>query len=372
MNLKLSEKQIIIEKRTSKIENTIFLYILQKIESSNKCDCELYFQDFKKLSKDDIIHALDGLMKKQISYSYVEEGNRFKSTFPHITCYSESDSHIHIYVPPMISNAFKKNRIENTISLKTFFYFRQKSSHNFFNLILNSDSENNSLSLTLEQLKDIFSIKEDSYDRFFDFEKALLKPLIEKINTYSDYSLNYTKLKKGENKNNKVIAIEFTLKNNSLIEKSAETNYLIQLIKNNITDYKRVWEALNNSIGDMGFLECKRSILFLKENNLSLSDDELINYLKKKGQNLEEILQLNNHSLIKEKISLFKSIDYFTKAIYEIMIGYNFYYSLNFKFLKDIKEYKEGNTFYYRDESYVVFGTYFENRGNFKIFQTQS
>ncbi|MEG0069049.1 MAG: replication initiation protein [Cetobacterium sp.] len=372
MNLNLSEKQIIIEKRTSKIENTIFLYILQKIESSSKCDCELYFQDFKKLSKENIISALDGLMKKHISYSYVEEGNRFKSTFPHITCYSESNSYIHIYVPPMISNAFKKNRIENTISLKTFFYFRQKSSHNFFNLILNSDSENSSLRLTLEQLKDIFSIKEDSYDRFFDFEKALLKPLIEKINTYSDYSLDYTKVKKGENKNNKVIAIEFTLKNNSLIEKSAETNYLIQLIKNNITDYKRIWEVLNSSIGEMGFLECKRAILFLKENNLSLSDDELINYLKKKGQNLEEILQLNNHSLIKEKMSLFKNIDSFTKAIYEIMIGYNFYYSLNFKFLKDIKEYREGNTFYYRDESYVIFGTYFENRGSFKIFQTQS
>ena len=114
-----------------------------------------------------------------------------------------------------------------------------------------------------------------------------------------------------------------------------------------------------------------RSILFLKENNLVLTDKELINYLKRKGENIEEILQLNQFTLIKEKISLFKNSSSFTKLIYDTMISYNFYYSLNFTFLKDIKNFEEGNTFFYRDDTYIIFGTYIENKGTFKIFQIQ-
>ena len=373
MSFKISNQNIIFNTRTSKIENTIFLNILNKVNNDLKETIILESKEFKKLDAQNIIEALNGLMTKYISYSFIDEydKNTF-SQFPHISYFSKIDDVFYITIPPMIVNAFKKNSIESFLSLKTFFYFRQKSSHNFFNLVLKNSSENINLVLSIEELKNIFNVKEDAYDRFFDFEKALLKPLVENINSYSNYTLIYNKIKKGESKNNKVTAIEFILKNNSLIEKSAETNYLIQLIKSNIEDYKKIWESINSSINDIGFIQCKRAILFLKENNLTLSDNEFINYLKRKGENIEEILQLNNHTLIKEKISLYKDVTTFTKTIYNIMIGYNFYYSLNFKFLKDIKEFKEGDTFFYRDENYIVFGTYIENRGSFKIFQTQN
>ncbi|MGL4671303.1 hypothetical protein [Cetobacterium sp.] len=378
MNSQIFNQDITINKRTSKLENSIFLTILKKIEQLKKDGVELKTEfllttnDFKKLTKDDIQIGLKGLMEKYIGYSYCDADSRYTRVFfPYISFFSETNGEFNITVPPMIINSFKKNSVECSISLRTFFYFRKKSSHNFFNLVLKNDSENVSLTLTIEELKELFNIKNEAYDRFFDFEKALLKPLLQSINSHSNYTLMYNKIKKGDAKNNKVTAIEFLLKNNSLIQKSAETNYLIQLVKNNIEDYKNVWESINSCINDIGFIQCKRAILFLKENNLTLSDNELINYLKRKGENIEEILQLNNHTLIKEKISLYKDVYSFTKTIYNIMIGYNFYYSLNFKFLKDIKEFQEGDTFFYRDENYIVFGTYLENRGSFKIFQPQ-
>ncbi len=373
MDFKISKQNIIIDKRTSRLENTIFLNILNKIESNLKEDISLNIGDLKKITVEELEIGLKGLMEKYISYSYIDDNNETISFyFPHINFFMKRRNEFFISVPSTIVNAFKKNSIENQLSLKTFFYFRKKSSHNFFNLVLKNNSENINLILTLENLKEIFNVKEEAYDRFFDFEKALLKPLVQSINTHSDFTLVYHKIKKGESKNNKVTAIEFILNNKSLIEKSAETNYLIQLIKNNITDYKKIWECINSCINEIGFIQCKRAILFLKENSLYLSDDELINYLNRKGENIEEILQLNNHTLIKEKIALYKDIAAFTKTIYNIMIGYNFYYSLNFKFLKDIKEFKEGDTFFYRDDNYIVFGTYLENRGSFKIFQTQN
>lgn len=373
MSFKISNQNIVFNKRTSRTENIIFLNILNKIKNDLKETISLESKEFKKLNSQDIVEALNGLMSKHISYSYISNDKKnIFSQFPYISCFNMTDDIFYITVPPMIVNSFKKNSIENHLSLKTFFYFRQKSSHIFFNLLLKKSLENISLVLSIEELKNIFNIKNDAYDRFFDFEKAVLKPLVENINLHSNYTIIYNKIKKGESKNNKVTAIEFILKNNSLIEKSAETSYLIQLIKSDVDDYKKIWESINSSISEIGFVQCKRAILFLKENNLTLSDDELINYLKRKGENIEEILQLNNHTLIKEKISLYKDVTTFTKTIYNIMIGYNFYYSLNFKFLKDIKEFKEGDTFFYRDENYIVFGTYLENRGSFKIFQTQN
>lgn len=373
MDFKISNQNIVINKRTSRLENTIFLGILNKLENNNTDTLLLKSSDFKKLSSSDLLSGLHGLMEKYVSYSYTDKDNReIFTTFPYVSFFTQIGDDFSITVPPMIKNSFKKNSLESFLSLKTFFYFRKKSSHNFFNLVLKNSFENINLVLSIQELKDIFNVKNEAYDRFFDFEKSLLKPLVESINSYSNYTLIYNKIKKGESKNNKVTAIEFILKNNSLIEKSAETNYLIQLIKSGIEDYKKVWETINTSIHEIGFIQCKRAILFLKENNLSLSDEELINYLKRKGENIEEILQLNNHTLIKEKVSLYKDVPAFTKTIYNIMIGYNFYYSLNFKFLKDIKEFKEGDTFFYRDDNYIVFGTYLENRGSFKIFQTQN
>ena len=238
MSFKISNQNIIFNTRTSKIENTIFLNILNKVNNDLKETIILESKEFKKLDSQDIIEALNGLMTKYISYSFIDEydKNTF-SQFPHVSYFSKIDDFFYITIPPMIVNAFKKNSIESFLSLKTFFYFRQKSSHNFFNLVLKNSSENINLVLSIEELKNIFNVKEDAYDRFFDFEKALLKPLVENINSYSNYTLIYNKIKKGESKNNKVTAIEFILKNNSLIEKSAETNYLI---KSNIEDYKNI------------------------------------------------------------------------------------------------------------------------------------
>ena len=185
LSFKISNQNIIFNTRTSKIENTIFLNILNKVNNDLKETIILESKEFKKLDAQNIIEALNGLMTKYISYSFIDEydKNTF-SQFPHISYFNKIDDVFYITIPPMIVNAFKKNSIENFLSLKTFFYFRQKSSHNFFNLVLKNSSENINLVLSIEELKNIFNVKEEAYDRFFDFEKALLKTLVENINSY--------------------------------------------------------------------------------------------------------------------------------------------------------------------------------------------
>lgn len=363
--------------RTSKIENKIFQILLEKIkervsnlESVYISGIELRSDEIKE-KYEDIELALKGLMIKRVEINYLEDERSCFQTFNYICSYRFDGENFTIYIPLNILNCFKKNTLEHTISLRTFFYLRKKAVINFFNLLIKNIEHSKIIDVSLDELRYIIEISESSYDRFFDFEKNILKPLVEKVNNYSNFIIEYEKIKKGENKNNKVIGIKFKIHNVEIEKNKGETNYLMQIIKTMIVDYQDIWESVNLSIQHYGFETTKRNILFLKENGIEISDNDIKNYLKNGGRNIEEILKLSNHILIKDKYSIYKSVDIFMKVIYDTIIGYDFYYSLNFNFLSVIKNYKEGENLYYKDSTFVVFGNYKNNKGFFKIFESK-
>lgn len=377
MNKDIENIYVDLKVRTSKVENKIFQIILDKIRKNTENLDNIYNLglniELKEISESfqNIEIALKGLMGKGIDINYLKGERRIFNTFNYVTSYTYNGEIFNIFIPLNILNCFKKNTLEYKISLRTFFYLRKKAVINFFNLLIKDIEQNRDIEVSLEELRDIFEISKESYDRFFDFEKNILKPLVEKVNNYSNFVIEYEKIKKGENKNNKVIGIRFKIHNIEIEKNKGETNYLIQIIKNMITDYQEIWESINSSIQHYGFESTRRNILFLKENGLEISDDDIKIYLKNDGRNIEEILKISDHILIKEKYSIYKDSNTFLKTIYDTIIGYDFYYSLNFNFLSIIKNYREGESLYYKDSTFVIFGNYKNNKGFFKIFESR-
>lgn len=377
MNKDIENIYVDLKVRTSKVENKIFQIILDKIRGNIENLDNIYNLglniELKEISESfqNIEIALKGLMGKGIDINYLKGERRIFNTFNYVTSYTYNGEIFNIFIPLNILNCFKKNTLEYKISLRTFFYLRKKAVINFFNLLIKDIEQNRDIEVSLEELRDIFEISKKSYDRFFDFEKNILKPLVEKVNNYSNFVIEYEKIKKGENKNNKVIGIRFKIHNIEIEKNKGETNYLIQIIKNMITDYQEIWESINSSIQHYGFKSTRRNILFLKENGLEISDDDIKIYLKNDGRNIEEILKISDHILIKEKYSIYKDSNTFLKTIYDTIIGYDFYYSLNFNFLSIIKNYREGESLYYKDSTFVIFGNYKNNKGFFKIFESR-
>jgi len=377
MNKDIENIYVDLKVRTSKVENKIFQIILDKIKENIENLDNIYNLglniELKEISESfqNIEIALKGLMGKGIDINYLKGEIRIFNTFNYVTSYTYNGEIFNIFIPLNILNCFKKNTLEYKISLRTFFYLRKKAVINFFNLLIKDIEQNRDIEISLEELRDIFEISKESYDRFFDFEKNILKPLVEKVNNYSNFVIEYEKIKKGENKNNKVIGIRFKIHNIEIEKNKGETNYLIQIIKNMITDYQEIWESINSSIQHYGFESTRRNILFLKENGLEISDDDIKIYLKNDGRNIEEILKISDHILIKEKYSIYKDSNTFLKTIYDTIIGYDFYYSLNFNFLSIIKNYREGESLYYKDSTFVIFGNYKNNKGFFKIFESR-
>ena len=377
MNKDIENIYVDLKVRTSKVENKIFQIILDKIRENIENLDNIYNLglniELKEISESfqNIEIALKGLMGKGIDINYLKGERRIFNTFNYVTSYTYNGEIFNIFIPLNILNCFKKNTLEYKISLRTFFYLRKKAVINFFNLLIKDIEQNRDIEVSLEELRDIYEISIESYDRFFDFEKNILKPLVEKVNNYSNFVIEYEKIKKGENKNNKVIGIRFKIHNIEIEKNKGETNYLIQIIKNMITDYQEIWESINSSIQHYGFESTRRNILFLKENGLEISDDDIKIYLKNDGRNIEEILKISDHILIKEKYSIYKDSNTFLKTIYDTIIGYDFYYSLNFNFLSIIKNYREGESLYYKDSTFVIFGNYKNNKGFFKIFESR-
>lgn len=377
MNKDIENIYVDLKVRTSKVENKIFQIILDKIRENIENLDNIYNLglniELKEISESfqNIEIALKGLMGKGIDINYLKGERRIFNTFNYVTSYTYNGETFNIFIPLNILNCFKKNTLEYKISLRTFFYLRKKAVINFFNLLIKDIEQNRDIEVSLEELRDIFEISKESYDRFFDFEKNILKPLVEKVNNYSNFVIEYEKIKKGENKNNKVIGIRFKIHNIEIEKNKGETNYLIQIIKNMITDYQEIWESINSSIQHYGFESTRRNILFLKENGLEISDDDIKIYLKNDGRNIEEILKISDHILIKEKYNIYKDSNTFLKTIYDTIIGYDFYYSLNFNFLSIIKNYREGESLYYKDSTFVIFGNYKNNKGFFKIFESR-
>ncbi len=377
MNKDIENIYVDLKVRTSKVENKIFQIILDKIKENIENLDNIYNLglniELKEISESfqNIEIALKGLMGKGIDINYLKGEIRIFNTFNYVTSYTYNGEIFNIFIPLNILNCFKKNTLEYKISLRTFFYLRKKAVINFFNLLIKDIEQNRDIEVSLEELRDIFEISKESYDRFFDFEKNNLKPLVEKVNNYSNFVIEYEKIKKGENKNNKVIGIRFKIHNIEIEKNKGETNYLIQIIKNMITDYQEIWESINSSIQHYGFESTRRNILFLKENGLEISDDDIKIYLKNDGRNIEEILKISDHILIKEKYSIYKDSNTFLKTIYDTIIGYDFYYSLNFNFLSIIKNYREGESLYYKDSTFVIFGNYKNNKGFFMIFESR-
>lgn len=365
----ISHIDLSLDRRLSILEYTIYSYILDKLENNPLEIFTLHLKDLEKYSFEDIFGVLKNLNTKKIYYTITTSTENIIGVCPLISSIQIKNETFYLTIPKEIRNSFKKNTLENVIHLKTFLRLRKKTAIIFFNIFLKNALETGTATLSISELKEVLQIQEDSYTRFFDFEKIILKPIMEEINRFSDFQISYEKIKSGNSKNNKVLFLKFKYINITSEETTAETNYLIQLLKHSISDFHKIWKVVNETILRLGFYETKKLILFLKQNSVAISDDDLIEYLNRNGDYYYKIFHLSSHALIKEKNKKYKSISEFLNDLNNEMVSLNFYYSLNFKFIKMIKNIQESENIFYQDNEYLIIGNYSNQIGSYKIFK---
>ena len=249
-------------KLLEKFEETV---ILQEVELSEVLDV-LKFSRFEQLKK-----FLDNLQVKKLEFSiFSNDKVVLHGRFPILVSYNIVYSKIEFQFAREIQNARKNNTLFSLLQFDFLVFMGDEATYNFYIYLISDKNYNNDTVITLERLKEMFDTG-DKYERFFDFEKQVLKKAIETINLFSDIKVTYEKIKVGEHVNNKVEKIRFKIVDNSKTseEKSRHLvqniNSIMDLIKNDVKDFHSTYELIKKYILKRNYDYVYTNVLFTKK-----------------------------------------------------------------------------------------------------------
>ena len=111
--------------------------------------------------------------------------------------------------------------------LKNILYLSNKHSIRIYELLKQYENIGNR-TFTVDEIKEVLFLQ-DQYNRFYDFERYVLKPTMEEINDYTDLKVSYEKIKKGRSIHS--IKYKIELKEIDDYKTYLEDNYNIKDIK---------------------------------------------------------------------------------------------------------------------------------------------
>ena len=249
-------------KLLEKFEETV---ILQEVELSEVLDV-LKFSRFEQLKK-----FLDNLQVKKLEFSiFSNDKVVLHGRFPILVSYNVVYSKIEFQFAREIQNARKNNTLFSLLRFDFLVFMGDEATYNFYTYLISDKNYNNDTVITLERLKEMFDTR-DKYERFFDFEKQILKKAVETINIFSDIKVIYEKIKIGEHINNRVEKILFKIVDNNKILKEnnielvQNINSIMDLIKNDIKDFHYTYELIKTYILKKNYDYVYKNVSFAKK-----------------------------------------------------------------------------------------------------------
>lgn len=215
----------------------------------------------------------------------------------------------------LISNTFFEIFTKQSIELKeykldTLLKFSNTSISSLYSFLQNF-LKDEKVKITLQQLKYIMDIDENKYERFFDFEKLILKPSIKEIEKYTNLKVSYTKLKQNNKKNEKVIGILFNIKDvlNEILDKKVKKISI--LIQPYCKNYDIIIKFIKKELDKKTFnyiLENTQYALMHPKNNFELSLISAIKYNSYKNEFYKKVQSyLDKYTIITYESILLKS-----------------------------------------------------------------
>ena len=270
MGIKNFEVELYFEKKISKNEKNFLRLLLSEysdqrnnfVEISKSKICKL----FNFSSDEDVINFLDRFMKKKVLYSIKnEEKNIGSGAFHVLSSYFLQDKSIICMLSNEILLSFSKNNFFHSINLNSILNFENSNSTQLYLKFLGKHQADGEIDFSIEELRTLFSVGE-AYDRYYDFEKNILKPIVDDLNKYSDFEITYSKIKSGEAHSCRILGIKFDFKNKFIREKKEQANELLSKVKNEVKDFEMVHKIIFESLLIHDYDYVHSNLLFARDN----------------------------------------------------------------------------------------------------------
>ena len=227
----------------TKVEKILLQKIIRDFLGKKKTIYEIDELDLPKL-KNDMDAFLDRFVKKGISYILHES----RGTLLPISYYLINNDLIEFHLNPFLEDALLEKNDFKILNLKNTLLFQENFTKNFYYSFMIKNLEKREFIVTLDEFQNSLGFNE--YERFYDFERNILKKIKYDIDSTTDYVLDFEKSKRNDFKNSKVTGLNFKLTDKNSEEKIKLANYLISLVSVKINDYKRLYDLIYNSLNN--------------------------------------------------------------------------------------------------------------------------
>ena len=186
-SLFLNEKDVNIKFNKSflKKEKILFEFLIKDKEKILNNNIQIPILKIKRLltlgELESILKIFQRLTEKIINYTIF----RFdileqKGAFSIISSYYIEKNYIKVIFTAEFRSIFKKNSYFQMNDFDILLFLQNDYAITLYNLFKFNISMNKSIEISIYKLKNILGL-ENSYDRFFDFEKMILKPTFKEI-----------------------------------------------------------------------------------------------------------------------------------------------------------------------------------------------
>jgi hypothetical protein len=319
------------------------LYLSCGILDKNNSEISYKIEDILNILKYDKISYLEkflnNIISKRVFYKIEENNKPLQSgSFGIINSYSVYNGKVYFFLSEEILLSFIDKNLFSYLKIDKFIFMEENFSYNLYLYLIPLFYNKKEADVELDKLKSILDAQ-TSYERFYDFEKYILKKAVEDIITFSKYNLSYYKMKTGKNINNKVTGIKFILNNTkpgNYFDVKHAANELLNMVKNKITNINDMYELILLYVIKRNYDYVHTNIKYVLDNFTSNIEKNLKKALLYDLGNTEKI---DKYVLYLEDIAFFKT---------PFILQMNLWRHLN-KLSAEIPDYDDINRLYYSD-----------------------
>ena len=363
--------ELFYNKRMTKEEEIIFNFITNSADNILSDRVTIQMNVLKKILRVESVEKLklllNRLLEKQLIYTTYkfEEVDR-SGAFSLLSSYEISEKELKIIFTNEFKSIFKKGSYFNNYDFDIFVFLRNSYSIEIYNLLKVNLVLSKSVEVSLKKLKKLLDI-EESYGRFYDFEKKVLKPTVESIERIIRKKIIYTKIKNKDSLNSKVIGLKFSVEESNSEERIQSTNKLVKHMEEYIQAERTViWNEVFNLLGEKDYEYIEKNIRYSIDHHRGASfSNFLLESFRLDYYNTRYKSKVNEYELNHKKINssekTYVSVDKMYSDIFRIVTSFKFHYlTLTPSFLKPLNSLRKVKELEYIDDTYAVFIEYNE------------
>ena len=327
---------------------------------------EIRFEEILSTLEFDSIDNLTTFFKT-LSEKYIlfSTDAQFSGSFGIISSFILHSDYCQIFFTEEFKSCFSlKKNFFSLLDIEKFIFMNDSFSFNFYNNIIKNLKNKNEVTLPVSLVK-MYLNTDNKYERFFDFEKHILKKAISDINTFTDFSVEYEKIKESKKATNKIISINFFINKSRQSYKPYDNKIykMLELIKEKISNPEEIYHLFVLYVTKRGYKYVYDNINYVK----SSFSEEFEKNLKKSlmlnlaSNNLK--LFVNVSKSVKSPIVLFYTL---TRKLNKIKRHYPKIEELmhNFKLrnIDSISYFNDKDSFEFSNKYIRIFVKYYSNK----------